>query len=57
VLLELLVAPGERVEKGSRLAVLEAMKMHHVIVAALAGTVTQLHATPGTQIAAGRVRS
>jgi geranyl-CoA carboxylase alpha subunit len=53
VLLELLVAPGERVEKGSRLAVLEAMKMHHVIVAALAGTVTQLHATPGTQIAAG----
>jgi len=54
-LLEVCVAPGDRVGKGARLAVLEAMKMHHVIVAPLAGTVAEVHATPGTQIAAGAV--
>lgn len=52
-LLEVLVVPGDRVEKGSCLAVLEAMKMHHVILASLAGTVTDVCATPGTQIGAG----
>ena len=55
VLLEVLVAVGERVEKGSRLAVLEAMKMHHELTASVAGTVTAVHVERGAQIGAGDV--
>jgi geranyl-CoA carboxylase alpha subunit len=54
-LLELLVAIGDRVEKGARLAVLESMKMHHAIVASVAGRVKEVNAKPGTQVAAGDV--
>ncbi|MND06662.1 acetyl-CoA carboxylase biotin carboxyl carrier protein subunit [compost metagenome] len=36
------------------MVVLEAMKMEHVISAPLAGTVQELHVSPGEQVDAGR---
>ena len=41
------VAPGDRVEKGQRLAIVEAMKMEHVLVAR-AGEIRRLRSTPAT---------
>jgi geranyl-CoA carboxylase alpha subunit len=51
-LLEISVSAGARVRKGDRLAVLEAMKMQHEIVAELDGRVASIAASPGSQIAA-----
>jgi len=51
-LLSLLVEPGDQVEVGSRLAVLEAMKMQHEILADIDGTVLEVLASAGTQVAA-----
>ena len=51
-LLSLLVEPGDQVEVGSRLAVLEAMKMQHEILAEIDGTVLEVLANAGTQVAA-----
>jgi Acetyl/propionyl-CoA carboxylase, alpha subunit len=51
--LRVAVAPGEAVEAGAPVVVLEAMKMEHVIAAPLAGTVKELHAGPGEQVDAG----
>jgi geranyl-CoA carboxylase alpha subunit len=51
-LLEILVSEGDRVEIGDKLAVLEAMKMQHEILAEVAGTVVSVVAEAGTQIAA-----
>ncbi len=47
------VAPGERVEKGQRLAVVEAMKMEHALVAPVSGEVVEVAAEPGAQVAEG----
>ncbi|PTV97621.1 3-methylcrotonoyl-CoA carboxylase alpha subunit [Rhodobacter aestuarii] len=47
------VAPGQRVEPGDRLAVLEAMKMEHTLCAARAGEVAQVLVSPGAQVEAG----
>ena len=47
------VAPGEEVEQGARLAILEAMKMEHTLVAARAGRVAEVLAAPGAQVEAG----
>jgi geranyl-CoA carboxylase alpha subunit len=52
LLLEVRVAPGDVVEAGQTLAVLEAMKMHYEIVADAAGTVRELMAEAGNQVAA-----
>jgi geranyl-CoA carboxylase alpha subunit len=52
-LVEVFVSTGERVEKGARLGVLEAMKMQHEVRADVAGRVTSIAARPGTQVAAG----
>jgi geranyl-CoA carboxylase alpha subunit len=52
-LLHVFVTEGMRVAKGDRLAVLEAMKMMHEIIATVDGTVVRLVATPANQIAAG----
>ena len=52
-LLALDVAPGDSVEKGQRLAVLEAMKMQHEIVAPSEGTVLEVSGAAGKQVAAG----
>ncbi len=51
-LLEIQVAQGDRVETGQTLAILEAMKMFYEIKAETDGTVTQVLASPGTQVAA-----
>lgn len=52
-LIALFVAAGEAVVKGQRLAIVEAMKMEHVLTAPRDGTVTELGATPGAQVAEG----
>ena len=52
LLLEILVETGARVSKGDKLAVLEAMKMQHEILAQIDGTVDTIAATAGKQIAA-----
>lgn len=44
---------GEAVRKGDRLAVLEAMKMEHALLAARDGTVAEVLASEGEQVAAG----
>ena len=49
------VTPGERVMKGQRLAVLEAMKMQHQLVAASDGVVQEVGAAEGAQVAAGQI--
>jgi len=51
-LVELFVAPGETVVKDQRLGVLEAMKMHHELRALIDGTITEIAAEVGAQIAA-----
>ncbi len=51
-LLEVLVKEGDSVTKGTRLAVLEAMKMQHDIVAEVDGVVSHVAAEAGKQIAA-----
>lgn len=53
VLQEVFVKKGQNVKVGDRLAVLEAMKMQHEILARSEGTVTQIHAQQGAQIASG----
>jgi 3-methylcrotonyl-CoA carboxylase alpha subunit len=51
--LALLVQNGDRVEKGARLAIIEAMKMEHALTAPRAGRVTGLTVTAGSQLAEG----
>ena len=51
--LAIFVAPGASVIKGERVAVVEAMKMEHALVAPIDGTVGDIAATVGTQIAEG----
>ncbi len=52
-LLSISVKTGDSVKKGDALAVLEAMKMQHEIVAEVDGTVTEVLATPDEQLSAG----
>jgi urea carboxylase len=47
--------PGMRVAKGDKLASLEAMKMETIIAAPHDGTVAEVYAAVGTQVAAGQV--
>jgi len=51
----LTVALGDRVARGQTLLVLEAMKMEHVHVATIAGTVAAIHVAEGDQVEAHRV--
>ncbi|MFT5038277.1 MAG: geranyl-CoA carboxylase alpha subunit [Flavobacteriaceae bacterium] len=55
LLLEVLVKPGDEVSKGQTLAVLEAMKMHYEIQAEIDGTVAEVSAVVGKQVAADDV--
>ncbi|MBL9025842.1 MAG: acetyl-CoA carboxylase biotin carboxylase subunit [Myxococcales bacterium] len=55
VVREVLVSPGDVVTRGSRLAVLEAMKMQHEIEAPVAGVVREARAVVGAQTALGAV--
>ncbi|MDP2085741.1 MAG: biotin/lipoyl-containing protein, partial [Gemmobacter sp.] len=47
------VATGQSVVAGDRLAVLEAMKMEHVLTAARDGVVAEVLVGPGSQVEAG----
>ncbi len=46
-------APGDAVSAGQRLAVLEAMKMEHSLLAARDGVVAEVLVQPGSQVEAG----
>jgi len=50
-----LVEPGQAVEAGQGLLVVEAMKMQNEIKAPGAGRVVSLHASPGATVVAGEV--
>ncbi|MDB5531899.1 MAG: Carbamoyl-phosphate synthase chain ATP-binding [Hyphomicrobiales bacterium] len=48
---DVFVAIGDLVQKGARLAVVEAMKMEHVLVAPVAGRIVSIAAQAGQQVA------
>ena len=50
-LVDVFVALGDLVQKGARLAVVEAMKMEHVLVAPVAGRIASISAQAGQQVA------
>ncbi len=52
LLLEIKVSAGDNVKTGDTLAVLEAMKMQHEILADIDGTVDEIYGSAGVQIAA-----
>jgi 3-methylcrotonyl-CoA carboxylase alpha subunit len=47
------VKVGDRVSKGQRLAVVEAMKMEHTLHAFAEGTVSEVSVEPGSQVTEG----
>jgi 3-methylcrotonyl-CoA carboxylase alpha subunit len=49
------VEPGQRVKKGARVALMEAMKMEHSLTAPIDGVVREAPALAGTQAAEGAV--
>ncbi len=51
-LIEVFVAKGDTVKKGQRLAILEAMKMQHEILAQVDGVIKDIHVQAGEQVAA-----
>ena len=51
--LALLVADGDNVVKGQRLAIIEAMKMEHALTAPRAGRVAGIAVAAGSQVAEG----
>jgi len=51
----LLVKPGERVAAGQPVLTLEAMKMEHVHMAGVAGTVAVISVAEGEQVTTGRI--
>lgn len=52
-LTDIFVSPGDKVKRGTPLAVIEAMKMQHDILADIDGTVADIFAKAGDQVAAG----
>jgi 3-methylcrotonyl-CoA carboxylase alpha subunit len=51
--LAVLVEQGERVARGHRLAVIEAMKMEHALLAPVDGIVSEIAIAAGAQVAEG----
>jgi urea carboxylase len=51
---QIAIEPGQRVEAGQKMVVLEAMKMEIAIVAPSEGTVELVHCTKGTMVTAGQ---
>jgi 3-methylcrotonyl-CoA carboxylase alpha subunit len=47
------VRAGDSVEKGTRIAIVEAMKMEHVVTATATGTIEKIAAQEGDQITQG----
>ncbi len=54
-LTEVFVKPGQAIVKGDRLAVLEAMKMQHELLAEADGIVSNISVSAGQQVRAGEV--
>jgi 3-methylcrotonyl-CoA carboxylase alpha subunit len=52
-LVGIFVTAGERVEKGQRLAIVEAMKMEHALLSPRDGAIAEILAEPGSQVAQG----
>lgn len=52
-LVAVMVTPGEEVRKGQTVAIIEALKMEHVIAAPVSGLVTALHHVAGDVVAEG----
>lgn len=52
-IVDVFVAPGDRVTRGQRLGIIEAMKMEHTLTAPVAGSVVAVAAEPGLQVAEG----
>ncbi|WP_137388993.1 acetyl-CoA carboxylase family protein [Rhodoligotrophos defluvii] len=52
-IIKLAVEPGSAVAKGQTVAVMEAMKMEHLVTAEVAGTVRWLHVTEGDTVFEG----
>ena len=55
VVIEVSVAPGDEVERGDAMVVVEAMKMEHALYAPLAGVVTEVSVSVGDQIVVDQV--
>ena len=55
LLQSLAVEPGERVDSGDELAIVQAMKMENILRAARAGRVTKLHAKAGDTLSVGQI--
>ena len=55
LVLRVLVAPGEAVEAGQGVVVLEAMKMENELKAPARGVVAAVHAAPGAAVAKGEL--
>jgi biotin carboxyl carrier protein len=53
IVVDLLVKPGQTIEKGAPLLILSAMKMQNEIAAPVAGTVQTVHVATGQAVAAG----
>jgi biotin carboxyl carrier protein len=49
------VAPGDKIDAGQTLIVLEAMKMEHAMAAPRSGVLRAVHVKPGEQVAPGRI--
>ncbi|MBL8491128.1 MAG: hypothetical protein JNM82_10135, partial [Rhodocyclaceae bacterium] len=49
------VAPGDRIARGAQVAVVEAMKMEHPVLAAAAGRILAVPVAPGDAVAEGQV--
>ena len=52
LIIELPLVEGARVKKGERVAVLEAMKMQHELIADIDGIIKTIHADTGNQVSA-----
>jgi len=52
-LIAVFVTPGDQVEKGQRLAIVEAMKMEHALLSPRAGEIAEVLAEAGSQVAEG----
>ena len=52
-LIAVLIKTGDHVVKGQKLAIVEAMKMEHALTAPRDGTVGEILADEGTQVAEG----
>jgi urea carboxylase len=52
---KIMVAPGEEVEAGQTVAIVESMKMEMAVVAPVAGRIRQVRVTPGQTLQSGEV--